>query len=108
MSLACLAGFASLASEVLWTRVLRMVVQGTTQAFAAMLVNFLVGIAVGSLVAERLMAKGRDPRTLFGITQLLLGVLSVAAMAVGRRCRASRCFFKSATRSSRTSRGSCS
>ncbi|MCB9614351.1 MAG: fused MFS/spermidine synthase [Sandaracinus sp.] len=83
MSLACLAGFASLASEVLWTRVLRMVVQGTTQAFAAMLVNFLVGIAIGSLVAERLMAKGRDPRTLFGITQLLLGVLTVAAMTVG-------------------------
>ncbi|MEZ4248815.1 MAG: methyltransferase domain-containing protein [Polyangiales bacterium] len=83
MALACLAGFASLASEVLWTRVLRMVVQGTTQAFAAMLVNFLVGIAVGSVVAERAMTKGRDPRVLFGVTQLLLGVLSVAAMAVG-------------------------
>lgn len=83
MSLAALAGFASLASEVLWTRILRMVVQGTTQAFAAMLVNFLVGIALGSLAAERLMAKGRDPRTLFGITQTLLALLTVLAMSVG-------------------------
>ena len=83
MGLAALAGFASLCSEVLWTRVLRMVVQGTTQAFAAMLVNFLVGIALGSLIAERWMRKGRDPRALFGITQLTLGVLTVVAMAVG-------------------------
>lgn len=83
MGLAALAGFASLCSEVLWTRVLRMVVQGTTQSFAAMLVNFLVGIALGSLVAERAMRKGRDPRTLFGLTQLALGVLTVLAMGVG-------------------------
>ncbi|MBX3248195.1 MAG: fused MFS/spermidine synthase [Myxococcales bacterium] len=83
MVLAAVAGFASLASEVLWTRVLRMVVQGTTQAFAAMLVNFLLGIAIGSLVAERLMSKGRDPRTLFGVTQLMLALLSAFAMLVG-------------------------
>jgi len=83
MGLAALAGFASLCSEVLWTRVLRMVVQGTTQSFAAMLVNFLVGIALGSLVAERAMRKGRDPRRLFGLTQLALGVLTVVAMSVG-------------------------
>ncbi len=81
---AFVAGLASLASEVLWTRVLRLVVQGTTQAFAAMLVNFLVGIALGSLIAERLMRKpGRDPAKLFAVTQLLLAVLTVVAIFVG-------------------------
>ncbi|HJL24115.1 MAG TPA: hypothetical protein RMH80_17900, partial [Polyangiaceae bacterium LLY-WYZ-15_(1-7)] len=80
--LAFIAGLASLASEVLWTRVLRMVVQGTTQAFAAMLVNFLLGIALGSLLADRLVRRGGDPRRLFGITQLLLLLLTGVAMMV--------------------------
>ncbi len=76
------AGFASLAGEVLWTRVLRMVVQGTTQAFAAMLVNFLTGIAIGSVVANRL-ARRHDARWLFGGTQLLLAALSFWTMWLG-------------------------
>lgn len=84
MALAAVAGLASLASEVLWTRVLRLVVQGTTQAFAAMLVNFLIGIAVGSLIAERLMRKpGRSATQLFAITQLGLALLTGIAIWVG-------------------------
>ena len=84
MALAAIAGVASLASEVLWTRVLRLVVQGTTQAFAAMLVNFLIGIAVGSLLAERLMRKpGRSATQLFAITQVGLALLTGFAIWVG-------------------------
>ncbi len=84
MALASIAGIASLASEVLWTRVLRLVVQGTTQAFAAMLVNFLIGIAVGSLIAERLMRKpGRSATQLFALTQLGLAILTGFAIWVG-------------------------
>lgn len=81
-----IAGFASLAGEVLWTRVLRMIVQGTTQAFAAMLVNFLIGIAFGSLIADWLMRERehggrRDPVLLFGICQLLLAGLTAFAIS---------------------------
>lgn len=82
MGLAFLAGVAALSSEVLWTRVLRMIVQGTTTAFAAMLVTFLFGIAVGSLLADRLARGGRRPLLVFGAFQLLLAILTVGAMAV--------------------------
>lgn len=75
------AGLASLASEVLWTRVLRTIVQGTTQAFAAMLVNYLLGIAVGALLADRLVRGGRSPLRIFGICQLLLALLTGFAIA---------------------------
>jgi spermidine synthase len=51
--LVLLGGFVSLASEVLWTRVLGLIVHGTTQAFAAMLATFLGGIAIGSALAAR-------------------------------------------------------
>ena len=80
--LAGLAGIASLSGEVLWTRVLRLVLQGTTQAFSVMLVNFLFGIAVGSLIAERLLRRGGSPLRIFAWSQTLLGVLSVGAMVV--------------------------
>ncbi|MEO0325920.1 MAG: MFS transporter [Myxococcota bacterium] len=73
--LAAVAGFAALAGEVLWTRVLRMVVHGTTQAFAAMLVNFLLGIALGSLLADRLVRR-RSPALVFGVVQLALVFLT--------------------------------
>lgn len=81
MWLAAMAGFASLAGEVLWTRALRLVVQGTTQAFAAMLTVFLTGIAAGSLLSRPLLRRF-DGRTLFAALQLLLGVLTVIATFV--------------------------
>ncbi|MBK6810473.1 MAG: fused MFS/spermidine synthase [Sandaracinaceae bacterium] len=75
------AGLASLASEVLWTRVLRTIVQGTTQAFAAMLVNYLLGIGVGALLADRLVRGGRSPLRVFGLCQLALALLTGFAIA---------------------------
>ena len=80
--LAGVAGFAALASEVLWTRVLRTIVQGTTPAFAAMLVVYLFGIAAGSLVADRIARRGRSPLEIFGWAQTLLGVLTIVAIAI--------------------------
>lgn len=81
-TLAALAGFAALASEVLWTRVLRIVVQGTTNAFAAMLVVYLFGIAAGSLLAARLQRTGVPAPILFGATQVAAGALTITAMGV--------------------------
>jgi spermidine synthase len=78
-ALAFMAGLASLSGEVLWTRVLRIVLHGTTPAFASMLVCYLVGIAGGSLIAER-VGRGRDPGRLFGWLQGLMALLTVGAM----------------------------
>jgi spermidine synthase len=80
ISLAACTGASALAGEVLWTRVLRGLLQATTQAFAAMLVNYLFGIAIGALIARRI-AKGRmGPAWGLGVTQVLAGVLSIVAM----------------------------
>lgn len=78
--LAGLTGFAALTGEVLWTRVLRYILQGTTQAFAAMLVNYLFGIAIGSLLADALVRRGRSPTKTFAATQLVLALLTVFSM----------------------------
>lgn len=82
MILGALAGFSALAGEVVWTRVLRIVVQGTTHAFGAMLVNFLLGIAIGSVLADRLARRSRSTLRVFAATQLGIGVLVAVAMWV--------------------------
>src|SRR5690606_6149228 len=79
-ALAATAGLLALGGEVVWTRVLRTIVQGTTQAFAAMLVSFLVGIALGSLLAER-VGRGKKALFVFGLAQLAAAALTAAAMA---------------------------
>ncbi|MBW2464224.1 MAG: hypothetical protein JRH11_21425, partial [Deltaproteobacteria bacterium] len=80
-SLAAMAGLSALGGEVLWTRVLRIVVHGTTPAFASMLVCYLVGIAGGSVIAERL-GRTMDPGRLFGFLQATLAALTVGSMAL--------------------------
>lgn len=54
------SGFASLALEVVWFRVLVLFLQVTTYAFTVMLAAFLSGIAAGSAVDARLFRKRRD------------------------------------------------
>ena len=52
--LLALTAFVSLADEIAWTRVLVMVVGGSTYAFTLVLLCFLLGIGIGSaLVARR-------------------------------------------------------
>lgn len=79
--LAGMTGMASLASEVLFTRVLRILVQGTTQAFASMLVAFLSGLFVGGVLAERL-ARRIPPARLLAIAQLSAGAFTLIAIGL--------------------------
>src|SRR6266566_3534372 len=53
-------GFASLLDEIAWTRVLVMVVAGSTYAFTLVLLVFLLGIGLGSAIVAR-RGSGRPP-----------------------------------------------
>ena len=77
--LAAGSGIAALAGEVVWTRVLRIVIQGTTQAFSAMLVQFLIGIALGSALSRKLIRW--SPARALACLQLALGF--AIALSVG-------------------------
>jgi spermidine synthase len=80
LALAAIAGLTALGSEVLWTRVLRIILQGTMQAFAAMLVCYLAGITAGSLLAGRVGRRLPALRVLGGF-QLAAGVLTFVGIA---------------------------
>jgi spermidine synthase len=79
-ALAAGTGLSALAGEVLWTRLLRTVVHGTTQAFASMLACYLFGIAVGGLVARRLARTRAGPARALAFTQIGAALLTVLAM----------------------------
>lgn len=73
-----LSGASALGAEVLWTRLLSLLIGGTVYTFSIILAVFLIGLGLGSGWGAAL-ARGRNPRVTLGICQLLL----VAAIAWG-------------------------
>lgn len=57
---AAASGFLTLALEVLWTRLFSLVVQNSVYTFAAILLVFLLALAIGAVVAH-LLARVRRP-----------------------------------------------
>jgi spermidine synthase len=56
-----ISGFASLVLQVVWTRVLALMLGPTTYAFSTMVAIFIAGIAIGAAGAARLTPKLRQP-----------------------------------------------
>jgi len=69
-----LAGFCSLALEILWMRVLVFVLGTSVYAFACMLTCYIFGIALGSFICSRLpLSRIKKPILTLGIVQFLVG-----------------------------------
>lgn len=73
-----LAGFCTLALEVLWARILVFVLETSVYAFACMLTSFIFGLAVGGLFSSKvLVPRLKNPIFGFGVV-LFLTALAVA------------------------------
>lgn len=83
-----LSGFASLSLEVVWTRLLVLVVGTSTYAFVTMLSAFLVGIALGSFLLRLLVDRLVDPRRAFGWLLVATGAATLATIPVMREVMA--------------------
>ena len=69
-----LAGFSALVYEVAWTRLLGLMLGGSTYTFSVMLVAFLVGIALGGRIGGPMADRWLDQR---GQTGVLLAFASI-------------------------------
>ena len=67
-----LAGFAAMAYEVLWNRTLLPYIGNSVYAFSLIVVMFLLGIGLGSLLFARLSPRWTRP-SILGALQLFLG-----------------------------------
>ncbi len=76
------SGFVALGYEVVWTRLLSIVLRcTTTQSLSAILIVFLGGLATGGAVAARFVDRWKRPLQLFAGTELLLGLSGLASLA---------------------------
>ncbi len=78
-----LSGMTALGAEVVWTRLLTLVLGGTVYTFSLILAAFLTGLGIGSAAGSFLARSIRNPRTALGVCQLLvIGGLAWAAYAL--------------------------
>jgi spermidine synthase len=75
------SGLCSLVYQVLWLRMLGLVFGVTVYAASTVWATFMAGLAVGSFAAGVLGDRVRNPLRWFGITELLIGVTSLATPA---------------------------
>jgi len=76
-----LSGFCALAAEVIWTRLLGLLLGATVYTFSIILAVFLVGLGLGSGAGSILARSLPRPRLAFGWCQLLV----IAAIAWSAR-----------------------
>ncbi len=67
-----LSGFTALGAEVVWTRLLSLMLGATVYSFSIILAVFLVGLGIGSSIGALISGVTRRPRLALGICQLLL------------------------------------
>ena len=71
------SGMASLSSQILWTRILVFPLGSTLYSFALILSTFLLGIAIGSLTANKLLGRSHHVLKFVGI-EIAIGVFCIA------------------------------
>jgi spermidine synthase len=85
LALYATSGFCALALEILWFRLIDVAVKASAFTFGTVLSIYLVGLATGSLLGGRLVARLRDPLRAFLLLQCALlfyaglGVLVLAS-----------------------------
>ncbi len=77
-----LSGMSALGAEVVWTRLLSLMLGATVYTFSLILAAFLSGLGIGSGVGA-LLARGSAPRLALGVCQMLLaGAAAWAALMI--------------------------
>jgi spermidine synthase len=79
-----LSGLTAMGAQVVWTRMLSLLLGATTYTFSLILAVFLVGLGIGSSLGAAVAKGSRNPRIALGWTQVGLCVaLAWAAYATG-------------------------
>lgn len=73
-----LAGFAALGNEVVWTRFLTLLIDNNVYTYTLTLTVILLGIVLGSLFATSIKPDFKRNTFLFGVLQILSGLLTFA------------------------------
>lgn len=76
-------GATAFAYEIAWTRLLAIEIGSSTYAFTIILAIFLAGAVIGSVLFQRVFARGKQASvTTFSWTQTWIGVAAVASLVL--------------------------
>ena len=79
---AFLTGCASFIYEIIWIRMLSMVLGSSTHAFEIMLCAFILGLAFGSLCIKRYIHTLSNPRLMLAVIQIVMGLLALVSLVL--------------------------
>ena len=82
LATAFLTGLSSFIYEVVWIRMLSLVLGASTYSFELMLASFILGLALGGLWVRRRVDEVDDPVRFLGIVQVVMGVAAAATLPV--------------------------
>ncbi|HEX2471008.1 MAG TPA: fused MFS/spermidine synthase [Candidatus Limnocylindrales bacterium] len=82
LGIAFVSGLTSLGYQVTWTRLLASGTGGFTYVFTVILALFLVGLALGAVIFDRIRPRITDPIRALSITQLAVAVLAIAGLVL--------------------------
>ena len=74
------AGFTSLAYEVVWARALVFYVSSTTYSFTIILVTFLFGITIGSLLMSKVVDRIKNLVLVFGFFEMGIALTAILSI----------------------------
>jgi spermidine synthase len=78
-----ISGLSALGAEVVWTRLLSLLLGGTVYSFSIILAVFLIGLGLGSGAGSLISRSCPKPRLALGICQMLLaGAIAWAALII--------------------------
>jgi spermidine synthase len=72
-----ISGFCAMAYEVIWTRLLGLILGPTTYSFSLVVSTFIIGLALGNIIFGRLADRVQGTFRLLVITQISAGCLAL-------------------------------
>ena len=85
LAIISLSGMTALAAEVVWTRLLALMLGATVYTFSLILAAFLLGLGIGSGIGSFLARTIKNPRAALGWCQfLLMGAIAWAGLSLVR------------------------
>jgi spermidine synthase len=80
-----ISGLSALGAEVVWTRILSLLLGGTVYTFSLILAVFLAGLGIGSSIGSVISRHSLWPRAALGVCQwLLMGAIAWAAYVLAK------------------------
>lgn len=82
LALYALSGFIALSLEIVWFRLLGVILKSTAFTFATLLAVFLCGLGAGALVGSRLAPRSRRPARVFLLAQAAIPLYAALSLAL--------------------------